>query len=173
MVAYRRHYVEGGCYFFTVTLLDRRASLLTDYIDPLRSAFRKVKQRHPFEINAIVILPDHLHCIWTLPDGDADFSLRWREIKSAFSRQLPSLEYQNNSRLQRNERGIWQRRFWEHQIRDEVDYQRHVDYIHYNPVKHSYVNNVSAWSHSSFHRFVDRGIYPQDWGSSVDLPVPE
>lgn len=127
MVNYRRYRVPGGRYFFTVTLLDRRASLLTDNIEKLRSAFFRVKRRHPFEIDAVVILPDHLHCIWTLPDNDADFSLRWREIKSRFSRTLPVVQPANSSHLLRKERGVWQRRFWEHLIRDDEDYKNHVD----------------------------------------------
>jgi len=139
MVAYRRNYIKGGRYFFTVTLLNRQSTLLTDHIDNLRTSFRNVKLRYPFCIDAIVILPDHLHCIWTLPENDDAFSLRWREIKSAFSRNLAPIEYQNKSRKMRKERGIWQRRFWEHTLRDESDYQKHVDYIHYNPVKHGYV----------------------------------
>jgi len=163
MVAYRRNYVKGGCYFFTVTLLDRQSTLLIDHIDALRSSFRKVKQRHPFTIDAIVILPEHLHCIWTLPENDDNFSLRWREIKSAFSRQLPISEYKSQSRQSRKERGIWQRRFWEHTLRDKEDYQRHIDYIHYNPVKHGHVASPIEWTFSSFNNFVANNVYPKDW----------
>jgi putative transposase len=175
MVAYRRNYVEGGCYFFTVTLLDRRSSLLTENIDALRSAFRKVKQRHPFAIKAIVILPEHLHCIWQLPSNDANYSLRWREIKSAFSRTFIPSEQKSASRKKRKERGIWQRRFWEHTIRDEDDYQRHVDYIHYNPVKHGYVDQVYLWEYSSFHQYVAKGDLAGNWAESsdVNLNTPE
>ena len=133
MTKYRRYRLKGGCYFFTVAIAERSGSLLTDNIDELRGAFRKVKKAHPFTMEAVVILPDHLHCIWTLPDGDDDFSTRWRQIKAAFSRQLPRTERRSDSRVNKGERGIWQRRFWEHAIRDELDYQRHVDYIHYNP----------------------------------------
>ena len=163
MTAYRRYRLKGGCYFFTVALAERRGSLLTDNIQGLRTAFREVKQAHPFEIEAIVILPDHLHCIWTLPEGDDDFSTRWRQIKAAFSRQLPKTERCSKSRCNKGERGIWQRRFWEHAIRDEVDYQRHADYIHYNPIKHGYVIRAVDWPYSSFHRLVKLGVYSNDW----------
>ncbi len=163
MANYRRYRLQGGCYFFTVTLADRQGRLLTENIQGLRSAFREVKRAHPFTMEAVVILPDHLHCIWTLPQGDDDFSTRWRQIKAAFSRQLPKTERRSKSRVNKGERGIWQRRFWEHAIRDDLDYQRHVDYIHYNPVKHGYVTRVADWRHSSFHRFVGLGLYPNDW----------
>ncbi len=133
MTAYRRYRVKGGCYFFTVALAERRGSLLTENLEGLRAAFREVKQAHPFEMEASVILPDHLHCIWTLPEDDDDFSTRWRQIKTAFSRRLPKIERRSESRLNKGERGIWQRRFWEHGVRDDKDFQRHVDYIHYNP----------------------------------------
>ena len=166
MTAYRRYRLKGGCYFFTVALAERRSRLLTEYIQGLRAAFREVTQAHPFTMEAVVILPDHLHCIWTLPAGDDDFSTRWRQIKAAFSRQLPNTERRSKSRVQKGERGIWQRRFWEHAIRDEVDYQRHVDYLHYNPVKHGYVTQVADWPHSSFRRFERLGVYPRDWGGS-------
>jgi putative transposase len=117
-------------------------------------------------MEAIVILPDHLHCIWTLSEGDDDFSTRWRQIKAAFSRQLPKTERHSQSRLNKGERGIWQRRFWEHAIRGDADYQRHVDYIHYNPVKHGYVTRVVDWPYSSFHRFVRLGVYPSGWAGA-------
>ena len=163
MTAYQRYRLKGGCYFFTVALAERRGSLLTDNIQGLRAAFREVKQAHPFEIEAIVILPDHLHCMWTLPEGDDDFSTRWRQIKAAFSRQLPNTERRSKSRWNKGERGIWQRRFWEHAIRDDLEYQRHVEDLHYNPVKHGYVARAVEWRYSSFHRFVRLGMYPNDW----------
>ena len=150
---YRRVYVEGGCYFFTVNLADRREDLLTRHIDVLRDSVAEVKRRHPFDIDAMVILPDHLHAIWTLPKGDSDYSKRWTLIKSGFSRQLPKGEHINKSRYQKGERGIWQRRFWEHLIRDEEDYLKHIEYIHNNPVKHGYVGNPKDWPHSSIHKF--------------------
>ena len=111
-----------------------------------------------------MVLPDHLHVIWTLPENDFDFATRWRLIKSHFSRGLPSTERINNSRKQKSERGIWQRRYWEHLIRDELDYERHVDYIHYNPVKHGYVDKAFDWPYSSIHRFIEKGIISSDWG---------
>lgn len=129
MPNYVRAHIPGGSFFFTVALLERHRTLLTDHVDLLREAFRSVKALRHFTMEAIVILPDHLHCIWTLPDGDADFSTRWRLIKARFARGIPS-----------GERGIWQRRFWEHALRDQQDFNAHVDYIHFNPVKHGYVN---------------------------------
>src|SRR3954454_16667142 len=158
MTAYRRNAVAGATYFFTVNLADRRRSLLTDNIEPLRAAFRGTRVRHPFTIEAIVLLPDHLHAIWTLPDGDADFAVRWSLIKANFSRALPQDEPVSHSRRRKRERGIWQRRYWEHTIRGEDDLVRHIDYIHFNPVKHGYVDRVSNWPYSSFHRIVRLGL---------------
>ena len=163
MTNYRRNFVAGGSYFFTVNLADRRTRLLTDHIELLRAAFRYTQSRHPFTVEAIVVLPDHLHAIWTLPEGDADFALRWRLIKSAFARPLPKAEPVSASRANRGERGIWQRRYWEHTLRDECDFARHADYIHFNPVKHGHVGRVAAWPYSSFHRMVRRGVFPEDW----------
>jgi len=165
MTQYRRHRVPGASYFFTVNLTDRRSRLLVEHIDQLRSAFRYVRERHPFTVEAIVILPDHLHTIWTLPEGDTDFSLRWSLIKSGFSRHLPKHEAVTESRKVRGERGIWQRRFWEHTLRDDRDFERHCDYIHHNPVKHGHAINTSDWPYSSFQRFTKLGVYPKDWGS--------
>ena len=130
MTNYRRNFLPGGSFFFTANLADRRLRLLTNHIDLLRNAFRDVRLRHPFKIEAIVVLPDHMHAIWTLPEGDADFARRWRLIKSAFSRGLPDRELISASRAEKGERGIWQRRYWEHTLRDEKDFERHVDYIH-------------------------------------------
>ena len=140
MTNYRRNFVPGGSYFFTVNLTDRQSRLLTENIGALRTAFRYTRGRHPFTIDAIVVLPDHVHAVWTLPEGDCDFALRWRLIKSVFSRGVPAGERISQSRAARGERGIWQRRYWEHTLRDEGDFARHVDYIHYNPVKHGYVS---------------------------------
>ena len=165
MPNYRRAQIAGGTYFFTVVLADRSARLLTDHVDLLRGAFADVKSLLPFTINAIVVLPDHLHCVWTLPDGDHDFSSRWRRIKAAFSRAIPSCADVTTSQASKGERGIWQRRFWEHLIRDDADYDAHVSYIHYNPVKHGHVARASDWPHSSFHRFVRSGIYAADWAA--------
>jgi len=167
MANYRRNFVPGGSFFFTVNLAERRRRLLTTHIDLLRRAFRYVRRRHPFQIEAIVVLPDHLHAVWTLPQDDADFARRWRLIKSTFSHSLPTGERISASRARKGERGIWQRRYWEHTLRDEADFARHVDYIHFNPVKHGHVTRVRDWPHSSFQRMVKLGIYPLDWAGDV------
>jgi putative transposase len=138
---YRRNFIRGGSFFFTANLADRRLRLLVDYIDLLRQAFRYVRRRHPFDVEAIVVLPDHLHAIWTLPEGDADFSLRWRLIKSAFSRGQLGGERISASRATKAERGIWQPRYWEHTLRDERDLARHTDYI-FNGGRHQVVELV-------------------------------
>ena len=169
MSNYRRNRVSGGTYFFTVNLLEREKSLLVDHIDALREAIRDTKIRKPFHIDAWVVLPDHLHCIWTLPKDDSDYSGRWREIKKGFSKSFPSVEYRSNSRIKKNERGIWQRRFWEHTIRDELDFQRHMDYLHYNPVKHGLVDAVYQWEYSTFHSLVQKDVYPQNWGDDINI----
>jgi len=164
---YRRANTKGGTYFFTVNIANRSQTLLIDYYRVLRTAIRKVKNSHPFQIDAMVVLPDHLHVIWTLPPGDSNFATRWRLIKSGFSRQIPKLEYRRKSRITKNERGIWQRRYWEHCIRDQKDYNRHIEYIHYNPVKHSYVTKPADWRYSSIHRYIRMGIIDNDWGNST------
>jgi putative transposase len=169
MPQYIRAFVPGGTFFFTVTLLERRRKLLTENINTLREVFKAARRRRPFTIEAIVILPDHLHCIWTLPPGDADFSTRWHDIKARFAAQIPRKERLSARRVQKGERGIWQRRFWEHVIRDEGDYERHVDYIHYNPVKHGHVTRVADWPYSSFQRYVERGIYPLEWAGDDNV----
>jgi putative transposase len=135
MTAYRRNFIPGGCFFFTINLADRRLRLLTEYVESLRSAFRETRQRHPFTVDAMVVLPDHLHAVWTMPEGDRDFATRWRLIKSTFSRKFAAGEAVSASRAAKRERGIWQRRYWEHTIRDEDDFVRHIDYVHINPVK--------------------------------------
>jgi REP-associated tyrosine transposase len=132
----RRALVERAGWFFTVNLLDRRRRLLTDNIDALRQATRLRQTRHPFAIDAMVVLPDHIHAVWTLPPGDADFSLRWRLIKIDFAKAVPKTERRSPVRIARGERAIWQRRFWEHLIRDDEDFRRHVEYCYINPVKH-------------------------------------
>ena len=169
MTEYRRPTVAGATYFFTVNCAQRRGHrLLIEHIESLRDAFRTVKARHPFAIEAIVVLPDHLHCLWTLPPGDADYKTRWALIKAGFSRCVPPGERRSRSRTNRGERGIWQRRYWEHLIRDDEDYRRHADYIHWNPVKHGWVKRVRDWPYSSFHAYVRRGVYPADWAGEVD-----
>jgi putative transposase len=166
MSNYRRSFVPGGSYFFTVNLSDRRKRLLVPHITELRAALAYVRARHPFEIAATVVLPDHLHAIWILPEGDADYALRWRLIKSAFSRTLPNNEKISASRAPKGERAIWQRRYWEHTLRDGKDFEHHVDYIHFNPVKHGYAGRVRDWPYSSFHRMVREGAYPHDWAGN-------
>ena len=176
MPDYRRHRVAGGCYFFTVNLLERHGKdLLTRRIDLLRDAVRRVRRRRPFAIDAWAVLPDHLHAVWTLPPGDDDFSTRWRLIKTVFARGLPAGERLSEVRRRRGERGIWQRRFWEHAIRDDADYAAHLDYVHFNPVRHGYVAAASQWPYSTFRSCVERGLYPPDWiGSGVqDIPAGE
>ena len=168
MPNYRRAFVPGGTWFFTVTLLDRRKTLLVDQIGALRESTRWTIDRHPFRIDAFVVLPDHIHAIWTLPPGDSDFPLRWRLIKQRFSRSMPRGEPLSTVRRARGERGIWQRRFWEHLIRDDADYQRHVEYCYINPVKHGLVRRICDWPYSSFHRDVASGLVPKDWAGEVD-----
>jgi len=175
MPDYRRNRIPGGTYFFTVNLLERSSSVLVNHIDALRDAVRMVRVRHSFHIDAWVVLPDHMHAIWTLPDGDSDYSGRWKAIKIAFTKALPKTEGISPVRAARGERGIWQRRFWEHTIRDEEDYSAHMDYVHINPVKHGLVSHVRDWPHSSFHRCVSRGVYAPDWAGqgSYELPAGE
>ena len=166
MPDYRRSRIEGGCYFFTVNLLERRNNdLLIQNIDLLRESVQKVRKSRPFIIEGFVVLPDHLHCVWTLPKGDSDYSTRWRLIKTRFARGVASVESRSAVRQKKGERGIWQRRFWEHTIRDEADFIRHMDYLHYNPVKHGYVAKVSDWPFSTFSRLVEQGVYPASWGA--------
>jgi len=173
---YRRANVPGATYFFTVNLQDRQSQLLTEHIDALRNAFRTVQARYPFEIIAMVVMPEHLHAIWQLPEGDADFSLRWSLIKAAFSKALPKQENISTSRRQKCERGIWQRRFWEHMIRDDDDLEKHIAYVHYNPVKHGYVDKAAAWPYSSLQKFIEKGLLDISWGDTappLDLPEYE
>jgi putative transposase len=162
---YRRANVPGATYFFTVNLADRKSRSLVKNIDLLNESIQKIKIAHPFVIDAMVVLPDHLHAMWTLPADDADFSTRWALIKAGFSRRLPKDERISESRKSKGERGIWQRRYWEHLIRDDEDFLRHVDYIHINPMKHGYVERVVDWPHSSFHRFVRDGVIPKNWAN--------
>ncbi|MDE2309266.1 MAG: transposase [Betaproteobacteria bacterium] len=168
MVNYRRNRVAGGTYFFTVTLRDRHATFLTAHIDALHKVFRDTQQAKPFQIEAIVVLPDHVHTVWRLPADDADYAGRWRMIKSRFTRMLA----QCGAAITRNAKGeydLWQRRYWEHTIRGDLDLQRHVDYIHYNPVKHGLVKRVADWPYSSFHRYVRQGIVQPDWATADDM----
>lgn len=170
MRTYKRLRIDGGCYFFTVNLAVRRGNdLLIREIEALRTAFRETRATHPFEIEAMVVLPEHLHTIWQLPPGDCDFATRWRLIKSRFSRRVTRAEFVSPSRERKGERGIWQRRYWEHLIRNDDDYARHVDYIHYNPVKHGHCSQPANWPYSSFARWVEKGACPMDWAANVEV----
>ena len=166
MTNYRRNYVAGGTYFFTVALADRQSALLVDEIEHLRQSLQTVRQHQPFTLVAMVVLPEHLQCIWTLSEGDSDYATRWRKLKARFSMSLPKGEDRSLSRERKHERGIWQRRYWEHTIRDERDFRQHVDYIHFNPVKHGLVTAVADWPHSTFRAYTQRGLYPLDWGGA-------
>lgn len=163
MPNYRRNRVEGGSYFFTVNLRDRRSDILVAEIDAFRDAVSATKARHPFHIDAWVVLPEHMHCLWTLPPGDHDFPVRWRMIKALFSRSVPHVSANRLSLVRKRETGIWQRRYWEHTIRRDQDYAAHMDYIHFNPVKHGLVVHPADWPFSSFARCVRLGMYPIDW----------
>ena len=171
MPDYRRNRVPGGTYFFTVNLLQRNSRLLVEHIESLRAAVRLVRNKMPFHIDCWVVLPEHMHCIWTLPEGDADYALRWKAIKIAFAKTIPKTEPLSTVRQVKGERGVWQRRYWEHTIRDERDYAAHVDYVHINPVKHGLVSRVADWPYSSFHKFVAAGVYSLDWAGGVDVEL--
>ncbi len=168
MSDYRRWRVDGGTFFFTVVTHHRRRFLTSDiYRDALREAFRDVRRLRPFSVVAIVLLPDHLHTIWELPPGDTDYTTRWRQIKTLFTRAVEGRidgTVSSTSRRRRAEKGIWQRRFYEHTCRDEADVKRLADYIHVNPVKHRLSARVRDWPWSSFHRYVRLGEYAIDWG---------
>ena len=173
MPRYIRADTGGGTYFFTVVAFARRPILCeAPFRTALRQAVTETRQTLPFTIDAWVLLPDHMHCIWTLPENDADFGKRWGLIKRLVSRHCPQYRTPSialsASKKKRHESGIWQRRFYEHQIRNEADFQRHSDYLHYNPVKHSWVKQVKDWPYSSFHRYVRAGIYPENWGGEVE-----
>jgi putative transposase len=166
MPEYRRAKFKGNIFFFTVVLADRSSNLLMEQVDRFRKVYRTAKERRPFETVAICILPDHIHAVWALPEGDTDFATRWNLIKGGFSRGLEA-QPRSESKILKREKGIWQRRYWEHAIRDEADFGRHIDYIHFNPVKHGHVTRVADWPHSSFHRYVERGELPEDWGGDM------
>jgi putative transposase len=166
MPEYRCNYLAGGCFFFTVNLADRMSDLLLREIDIIRAAIRTTLRRQSFTIDAWVVLPEHMHCLWTLPEGDSDYSGRWCAIKKTVSKALPG------PANARGERDIWQKRFWEHTIRDGRDYRAHMDYIHFNPVKHGYVSHPADWPYSSFRKCVERGLCDASWGKQGnDLPA--
>lgn len=178
MPNYRRANTGGGTYFFTVVTYRRQPFLCDEIVrNALREAIRTTQTSHPFTIDAWVLLPDHLHCIWTLPPGDANFGVRWAMIKRFVTKSCASNlqrdEWLNKSKQCRNESTIWQRRFWEHQIRDDLDRETHMHYLHYNPVKHGYVKAVSDWPFSTFHRYVGQGTYTEDWAGVSASPGSE
>lgn len=174
MPDYRRAFCPGGTFFFTVVTHRRRRFLSRPIArDCLRVAVEKVASERPFETLAFVVLADHLHCIWRLPDGDSDFSVRWACIKKSFSQLwLAAGGHEGDvsrARQEHRERGIWQRRFWEHTIRDQNDLTRHVNYIHYNPVRHGLAKCPHEWPVSSFHQWVKEGYYEADWLCNCNL----
>lgn len=178
MSRYRRATAAGSSYFFTVVAYRRQPILCDEAIrNALRAAIETVRTSRPFVIDAWVLLPDHLHCVWTLPDGDADFSTRWMKIKHAVSLDCREdhrrAELMTASKSRHRESTIWQRRFWEHQIRTENDFARHVDYIHFNPVKHGHAQYAIDWTFSTFHRYVRDGVYARDWAGAMESVVPE
>jgi putative transposase len=172
-MTYYRRMRTGNTFFFTLVSFDRRPILCHPKIrDSLRLAIQNLRQTYPFSIDGWVLLPDHLHCIWTLPEGDSDFSTRWSLIKrsvSRFSRELAlDPDARDASAKKHRESTIWQRRFWEHLIRDDVDFERHLDYIHFNPVRHGYAGRAVDWPYTTIHRYVKDGIYPSDWSGGVN-----
>ncbi len=167
MSEYRRVWLPGGTFFFTVNLQDRSSDLLVARVDALRAAFARTRRDRPFNLIAAVVLPEHLHVLWQLPLGDADNATRWRQIKSLFTRQVGARGLLRQSQTDRREAAIWQRRYWERVIRDDNDLRAHIDYIHYNPVRHGWVERARDWPHSSFHRYVREGVLSVDWGTSL------
>ncbi|MBD2499818.1 REP-associated tyrosine transposase [Anabaena azotica] len=178
MSNYRRAIASGSTFFFTQVTYQRIPWLCSDIArENLRKSMRRVQQLYPFSIEAIALLPEHIHCIWTLPENDSNYAIRWRLIKSfvtqSCAEQLNITAEMSESRQKRQEGNLWQRRYWEHLIRDEKDFANHCDYIHYNPVKHGLCQSPKEWQYSSFHRFVKQGIYPADWGS-IQIPnIPD
>jgi len=165
MPNYRRNRVPGGTYFFTVNLQDRRSDFLVTHVDALRNSVREARARMPFHIDAWVTLPDHLHCLWTLPEGDADFPARWRLIKTLFSKSRTRTRPPIAAASRPGTRSIWQRGYWEHTIRDDRDYAAHMDYIHFNPVKHGLADHPASWPFSTFRTCVAKGLYPANWNN--------
>lgn len=154
--------IDAACIFFTLALAQRGSDLLLREVERLRQAVADTKRALPFEINAWVVLPDHLHAIWPLPAGDSDYPLRWRLIKSRFSHGLMA-QPRSPSKAQRAEKGIWQRRYWDHHIRNAADYATHVRYCWGNPVKHGLVSRASDWPFSSLHRDMRFGLVEPEW----------
>jgi putative transposase len=178
MADYRRTRIPGGTYFFTVVTFRRQPLLVDpDSRRALRDAVELVRRRYPFAIDAWVLLPDHTHCVWTLPPGDSNYSKRWGMIKAAFSKRICArthcAAWMSTSKRKHRETTVWQRRFWEHCVRDEADYRKHLDYIHFNPVKHGLVTQVRDWPYSTFHRYVQEGMYAEDWGGGLAVELSE
>jgi putative transposase len=174
MSNYRRANIKGGTYFFTVVIYRRQTFLCNENVrNALRNGIQNTQTPHPFTIDGWVLLPDHLHRIWTLPPNDAAFGIRWAMIKRFVTKRCgPDLhrdDWMSELKRRRKESTIWQRRFWEHLIRDERDYEKHMDYIHYNPVKYGYVKNVIEWPYSTFHRYVRQGVYAEGWAGVIDV----
>jgi len=174
MSRYRRTNTAGATYFFTVVTYRRQGFLCDDDVrDALKHAIQKVRTEHPFRIDAWVLLPDHIHSIWTLPPNDANFALRWQLTKRYVSRacgsRLNHTEWMSASKTKHRESTIWQRRYWEHQIRDDNDYAKHMDYLHCNPLKHGLVSNVKDWPYSTFYRYVKAGVYDENWGVGLEF----
>jgi putative transposase len=175
MPNYRRYHVAGGTYFFTLKT-ERNAPIFREQknVRLLGDVFREMKQNWPLEITALVLLPDHLHSIWTLPPGDAEYPMRWGWLKKEFTQrylvQGGREQPRSRSRKRNRRRGVWQRRYWEHTIEDEDDFEAHFDYVHWNPVKHGYVKCPHEWPHSSFHRWVRKGVYAHNWGCAGVAP---
>ena len=167
MPNYIRPRVGGACIFFTVTLAARGSDLLVRKIDWLRDAVRTTRAERPFRIDAWVVLPDHLHCVWTLPEGDADFSTRWKDIKTCFTKSVGLVGRRSRSKVEKGEQGLWQRRFWEHHIRDDQDYAMHVRYCWTNPVRHGFVSRAVDWPYSSIHRDIAHGKVEPEWSGIV------
>lgn len=174
MPNYRRMHNAGGCYFFTVNLLNRHPNdLRVRHADTLRNAVRRVQHKWPFKIHGRVVLPDHFHCLIQLPENDSDYSLRLRMIKTRFSVALPRVESRSANRQNRGESGVWQARFWEHLIRNDHEYSIHMNYIHINPVRHGLVKSVQHWSYSTFYKHVSLGVYPHDWAGTEEAKLLE
>lgn len=171
MVNYRRNFQRGGTYFFTVNLLNRRSDLLIKNIHYLKKAIQQVKRVYPYKMQAYVILPEHLHVLWKLPYEDVDYATRWQKIKIYFTRYIQKA----GVKVQRNKHGeclIWQRRYWEHTIYDAQDFQNHFNYIHYNPVKHGWVERPIDWPFSSIHHYIEKGMISPSWGANESIELP-
>ena len=169
MPNYVRPKIAGASVFFTVALANRGSNLLVREADVLREAVRATLAEHPFQIDAWVVLPDHMHCMWTLPNADADYSIRWKKIKARFSKAIGRKEPRSASKIVKGEAGIWQRRFWDHHVRDEGDFIMHLRYCWWNPVKHGLVEHPLEWPHSSIHRDFRLGKVEPEWaGIGVD-----